>query len=175
MPLLIQYVTAVASLGTVLLGAASLWLLYALISKKGGWALDFLAVHKFLISFAIVFMGAGLSFFYSEVAGFVPCSLCWWQRVFLYPQVFIFAIAAWRKDLKADAYGLALSAAGALLAAYHSYLQFGGSPLIPCSANTVSCAQRYFLEFGYVTIPTMSLTAFIAVILLMLIKDNSRK
>ncbi len=171
MSLFVKYVTDFASLGTIALGLVSAWLLFSLIFKKENSFTKFVADYKFWISFAIAFSGAALSLFYSQFAGFLPCVLCWWQRIFLYPLVFIFAVTIWKKDKSAKYYGLALAIPGVLIAIYHSYLQFGGSPLIPCSATVVSCAQRYFLEFGYVTIPTMSLTAFIAIILLMLLKD----
>jgi len=58
---------------------------------------------------------------------------------------------------------------GGMISLYHSYIQFGGSPLIPCSATgiSVACTQRYFLEFGYVTIPTMALTGFAMILVFM--------
>lgn len=77
---------------------------------------------------------------------------------------------AWRRrDYNIAPYSLLLSTAGAILAAYHTYLQFGGNPFISCGAATeaVACAQRFVFEFGFITIPVMTLTAFGLMILLM--------
>ncbi len=135
--------------------------------------LDFFASQAILFSFLITLCGAISSLFYSQIVGFVPCNLCWWQRIFLYPQVFILGFALWKKDIILEKISLLFSVIGTIIAAYNSYLQFGGSPLIPCAATAASCAQRYFLEFGYVTIPTMSLTAFGLIILFLLIKKTN--
>lgn len=57
----------------------------------------FLAKNAFLFSFLIVASASLGSLFYSEIIGFEPCKLCWYQRVFMYPQVIIFGIALWKK------------------------------------------------------------------------------
>ena len=131
--------------------------------KRGDWALPrFLARHAVPFAFAVSFAAFLGSIFYSEIAGFPPCALCWLQRAFMYPQVLLLGVALLRHDRRILDYVLILSFAGAALAGYNQYLQFGGIPLVPCgiAPGTVSCSQRFFLEFGYVTIPMMSLTAF---------------
>jgi disulfide bond formation protein DsbB len=70
---------------------------------------------------------------------------------------------------------LALSIIGAPVAAYHMYLQFGGNTLIPCSATGPACEFVYFVEYGYVTIPTMALTAFVLIILFMLCRRKNER
>ena len=172
----VDFVTKILSFFTVIADIMASVIIFVLLVKKFGKpnefinvVIEFLGSNAVLGAFIIVLTSITGSIFYSEIAGFLPCSLCWWQRVFLYPQVILFGIALWKKERVAD-YAIALSSVGALIASYHSYLQFGGLPLIPCAASAAaaSCAQRYFLEFGYVTIPTMSLTVFILIILLML-------
>lgn len=126
-------------------------------------------------SFLIAFGSVVGSFFYSEVAGFLPCILCWWQRVLLFPQAVIFLVGLAKKDARSLLYGFWLSFIGLFIGAYNTYLQFGGTGIGDCSATGVSCSVRYFLEFGYVTIPTMSLTAFLLLIALYLankVKEN---
>lgn len=126
----------------------------------------FFGKNALLVSF-IISAGSILgSLFYSEIAGFAPCVLCWWQRIFIYPQAVIFLVALLKKDTRGLLYGFWLSISGILFSIYNTYLQFGGSPLGDCSAGGVSCSVRYFLEFGYVTIPTMALTAFALLITL---------
>lgn len=119
----------------------------------------------------IIVVGAFVgSIFYSEIAGFPPCSLCWYQRIFIYPQIILLVGALIWRDRSIARYLLPLSIIGGIIALYNSYLQYGGSPLIPCAANVaaISCAQRFVFEFGYLTLPLMSLTAFILLILLAL-------
>jgi hypothetical protein len=66
-------------------------------------------------------------------------------------------------------YALLLSGIGAVIAGYHHYLQLGGESLVPCSASifAVSCTERYVWEFGYIGIPTISLTAFLLIMVLL--------
>ncbi len=110
------------------------------------------------------------SLLFSNVIGFVPCELCWIQRIFIYPQAFLFAIALYKKDEAVVDYSLALSFLGLIVALYHSYIQWGGGSLIPCTAEGAECSKIFFMEFGYITIPVMSLTAFAYLILLMFIR-----
>jgi disulfide bond formation protein DsbB len=106
--------------------------------------------------------------------------LCWIQRGFLYTQAVILLIAMLgRKAERRKLYDrlvekccLILSCCGFAVAAYHTYLQLGGGAIVPCSATGPSCQYVYFLQYGYVTIPTMSLTAFALILLFMLLKKS---
>ena len=73
--------------------------------------------------FAAVVVASSL--FYSEVLGVLPCGLCWLQRVFLYPQAVLFAVAVWKRERVIASYSIVLSAFGAIIALYHQYLQMG--------------------------------------------------
>ncbi len=70
------------------------------------------------ISLLLVLAGTALSLFYSEYLGIVPCGLCWFQRIFLYPQAIIFAVAMFIKDRSAAINSIILSAFGAVFALY---------------------------------------------------------
>lgn len=146
--------------------------------RKRGFAPAIRLIGRSAVYLALcVVVGAALgSFLFSYVGGLEPCVLCWYQRVFLFPQVVLLAIALWKRDHEVTDYALALSGIGATIALYHSYLQIGGTPLVPCSVSpgAVSCAHRYVFEFGYVTLPLMSLTAFGLVIVLMIARKISR-
>ncbi len=107
-----------------------------------------------------------------NVAQFEPCLLCLWQRIFLYPQAVILAIALVAKDGGVRKYSRALSGIGASISLYHAYLQFGGTDVINCAASGVGCEHVYFVEYGYVTIPTMALTAFVLIILFLSFKKS---
>jgi disulfide bond formation protein DsbB len=105
------------------------------------------------------------SLFYSNVVGFVPCDLCWWQRIFIYPALPMFAIAAAKKDYHIFRFITPMALIAALISIYHLFVQMGGNSILPCSASA-SCDKLYVFEFGYVTIPTMALTVSVTFLLL---------
>ena len=129
------------------------------------------------LAFVVSLGSSALTLFYSEVLGIEPCPLCWWQRVFLYPQVVLFAIALWKRDTLIASYSIALSFLGFCFAIYHHALQILPTGTLPCPATgEVSCAMRIMFEFGYITYPLMSATLFAFLIALMLfLKNNSQK
>lgn len=102
-----------------------------------------------------------MSLYYSEIRHFVPCSLCWYQRIFMYPLVVILPIALIRKDRKVYQYIMPLSILGLFTAFYQVLLQVGIIPeaMVPCS-NGVSCTTNYVTYFGFISIPVLSLLAF---------------
>ena len=113
--------------------------------------------------------GTVLTLVYSEILGLPPCGWCWVQRVFLWPQIFLFAIALWRGDRNVADYSIAFSVFGGVVALYQHYLQMGGTSVIGCpSAGQIDCAQRFVFEFGYITFPLMSFSLFAFLIVLML-------
>lgn len=127
--------------------------------------LAFIQKNGLVFAWSIALMATASSLFYSNIMGFNPCNLCWWQRIFMYPQTILLGMAVFRKDKKIIPYVMPLLIIGAIIALYHVYLQFGGNPLIPCSATGANpCAFRPVFAYGYISIPTMSLTAFLMMI-----------
>jgi disulfide bond formation protein DsbB len=110
------------------------------------------------------------SLYYSEIAHFTPCKLCWYQRIAMYPLVLLLGIAAWRRDRNVRIYVIAQCAVGAVISIYHSYIQAfppdNGTSF--CTADA-PCTERYVWEFGFVSIPFMAFTAFVFIITLMLV------
>lgn len=121
------------------------------------------------IAFGFSLVATLLTLYYSEILNVVPCSYCWLQRVFLYPQVVLFGIAALLKDRSITIYSIFLSLIGALIALYHHYLQMGGAHFLPCPANgnAIDCATPTFVTWGFVTFPYMSFSLFLFLILYM--------
>ena len=123
--------------------------------------------NSLLLAFIISLTATLGSLFYSEILGYTPCKLCWFQRIFMYPLPIIFGIALKNKDLGIKKYTIPLAVIGALIAAYHysvQVFQFTTN----CGANSeVPCNLVYSFELGYITIPMMALTAFILIIILM--------
>lgn len=180
---LVQAVTNLLSLGTIASDVFVLLLFVVILTPLDGthWGkkvVSFFGDHAILFSFLVTAGSVVGSLFYSEFAHFAPCELCWIQRGLLYTEAVILFMAMFaRKEEHVRKFGdwtrkacLALSAIGFPVAAYHTYLQLGGGSLIPCSAIGPSCQYVYFLMYGYVTIPTMSLTAFALILAFMLLK-----
>lgn len=108
------------------------------------------------------------SLYFSEVRHFVPCPLCWFQRVCMYPLALLLGIAAYRADFGIRAYALPLAGVGFLIALSHvAEEKFGFAPLGQCSVGGVSCTTEWINSFGFVTIPVLSLTAFSLILLLL--------
>lgn len=175
MSLLAQIVTHFLGIGTFLADIVILVFLVLLLLRKKRYenprlhkALDILEGNAIVLAFVLTITATLSSLFYSQIAGLPPCSLCWIQRILLFPQVLILGIAWWLEANKLIKYSAGLSVLGMLVSGYQSYLQFGGSNHVLCNAlgGTVSCTQRYFLELGYITMPVMSFTIFALLFLL---------
>jgi len=166
---------ALTVIGQVIVGTVSVLLLAR--NKK---IIGYLSKKAILFSFIVALLATLGSLFYSEVAGFEPCKLCWFQRIFMYPQTILLAIALGKKNEGLAVYNsLALSLIGAAIAGYHYLLQIGAAPALPCSAvgYSAACSQRFVMQFGYITIPLMALTGFALIITFMLAKlqESSHK
>jgi disulfide bond formation protein DsbB len=115
------------------------------------------------IAFFVTTGGTISALVYSEYFGFIPCGLCWLQRIFLFPQVFMLAGAIFYKDTLYARYGIMLSVTGLIIGLYQHYLQMGGSELVRCPVAGVGsdCAKRFMFEFGFITFPLLSAIAFL--------------
>lgn len=122
------------------------------------------------VAFAIALMAALGSLYFSDIMKFPPCILCWYQRIAMYPLVFIVAVGVLLEDTKVWLYGLPTTIVGLLIAAYHNLLYHGLIPqkLQPCTIE-VSCSTKYYELFGFISIPMMSLLGFIAILTCFLI------
>ena len=115
------------------------------------------------------------SLFFSEIMHFTPCVLCWYQRIFMYPLVFILSIGILRKDKNLPYYVLPLSITGLLIALYHNLLYYGIIPEVVRCAIGVSCKTRFFAWFGFITIPLLSFIAFTVISACMIALLKSHK
>jgi disulfide bond formation protein DsbB len=108
------------------------------------------------------------SLYYSEVAGFVPCTLCWYQRVLMYPLVLITLAGIVKQDREMADYILPLSIIGIGVSTYHYLVQLGILPHSAVCSVGVPCDLRYVNYFGFVTIPLMAWTAFVIITAVMI-------
>jgi len=108
------------------------------------------------------------SLYYSEVAGFPPCTLCWYQRIAIYPQVIVLGVAALRRDREVWRTSVPLALVGALISVWHIVIERNPALAGPCDpANP--CTIKWVEEFGFLTVPTMALIAAAAFIVLSLV------
>jgi len=116
------------------------------------------------------------SLFFSEVMELVPCVLCWYQRIFMFPLAVILLVGLLPPDKNVVRYALPIAAIGLLFTVYHCLLYFGFIPenLQPCSQG-VSCADEGMELFGFLPIPLLSLASFLTMIILLLIARTRMK
>ena len=110
------------------------------------------------------------SLFFGEVMKLPPCTLCWYQRICLFPLAVVIAVGIVLRDVRLATYSLPLVTLGLGLSVYHNLLYYGVIPeaLSPCVAG-VSCATRQIEWLGFITIPLMSLGAFISILISLVI------
>ena len=116
---------------------------------------------------ALVAIGCTMgSLYYSEIAGFVPCDLCWYQRICMYPLTATLLVGAIRRDRGVWRFIVAPAGVGVIIAAYHTQLQAFPAQKSFCP-TTVPCTIRYVWEFGFVSLPFMALTGFCFILAMM--------
>ncbi|MFC7442887.1 disulfide oxidoreductase [Laceyella putida] len=124
-----------------------------------------LSTYGLYFAWVVSLAATGGSLFFSEVLGFIPCTLCWYQRILMYPQVILLGIASYRNDRHIIPYVLPMSVLGSCVSLWH-YLEQkvpGFAELLPCRVG-VPCAQTHIDWFGFITIPFLALVAFILII-----------
>lgn len=137
--------------------------------------LGFFSRNGLLFGFIISVVSTMGSLFYSEIVGYDPCKLCWFQRIFMYPQTIILGLALIKKDYKIIPYSISLLVVGSLYAFYHNYIYIMRTSSAFCGTTGVSCIKRYVFEFGYITIPVMSISAFVLLISFLLLQNRYNK
>jgi disulfide bond formation protein DsbB len=108
------------------------------------------------------------SLFFSEISQFIPCRLCWFQRIGMYPLAALLLIAAIRRDYRGGAlYGLPCAVFGAVVAIYHIYIEYHPEAETAGCKIGAPCTTKWIDKLGYITIPVLALTAFLAIITLL--------
>lgn len=113
------------------------------------------------------------SLFFSEVMEFIPCTMCWYQRIFMYPLLIVFLINLLYPDNSVFKYTFPIVVVGLFFAIYHNLLMFGIIPesAVPC-ASGIPCSTEYIKWFGFITIPFLSLIAYLMLFLIMFFKKE---
>ncbi len=123
--------------------------------------------NRLFAVWATSFLATMGSLYFSEIRGYTPCELCWYQRIFMYPIVILLTAAIIKKDAKAALYSATLSGIGGAISIYHYSVQkinfiADSSP----SCGLVPCTGEYINWLGFITIPFLALTAFTIIFVL---------
>jgi disulfide bond formation protein DsbB len=164
-------IVALAVLGVVgqVLGALLIVIgLLALVGVRGpldalrGWIWG----YELWAAFVVAAIATGGSLFFSEIAHFPPCELCWYQRICMYPLSILTLFAAYNADYRFARYLLPFPVIGACVSIYHLLVE--NKVVAEAQGCRLSapggCAAKWINEFGYMTIPTLALTAFVLLI-----------
>ncbi|WP_068675743.1 disulfide oxidoreductase [Oceanobacillus sp. Castelsardo] len=126
------------------------------------------AENLLMLAWTQAFIAMAGSLFYSEAMGYIPCELCWYQRILMYPLVIVYGVAAIKKEINIILPGVILSGIGIVVSFYHYLVQkvpamqeIGGSCI-----GGVPCNVMYVNYFGFITIPFLALVAFIVIFVL---------
>ncbi len=119
------------------------------------------------LTFAVAAVATAGSLYFSESAGYVPCRLCWFQRIAMYPIAVIALVALIRRDRGARWYTLPLAGIGAVISSYHVLIEWGWvNDSESCLLFGPSCADVWFESFGFVTLALMAWAGFVSIIVL---------
>jgi disulfide bond formation protein DsbB len=160
------YNTILALLSLVAIGAAIGLLGYRLVKGRDA-AGRLLAGKSIWLAWIVAAAATTGSLIYSEVIDFLPCRLCWFQRIAMYPMAVILLVGAIRREVQVKYYALPLVLGGLLVSVYHYLVQLnpsleGGS----CDPNN-PCSARYVETFGFISIPFMAGAGFMVIAVLL--------
>ena len=150
---------AVLALGSLAIGGLSL--AAALAPVAPAWALQ-LRPMLLRLGLAIAAVATAGSLYYSEIAGYPPCEMCWYQRIAMYPLVGVLAVAVARRDRRGGWYALPPAVAGLCVSVYHYQLQLRPGQGSTCDA-AAPCTYRWVDSLGFMSIPFMAGCGFIGV------------
>lgn len=159
------YNTFLALLALVALAASLALVAYRVV--RGPRVSGLLGNGALWLAFLVAAVATAGSLVYSEVVGFVPCRLCWYQRIAMYPLAVVLLVGASRREGLVKRYALPLSVGGLAISIWHYLVQL--YPRLEGGACDVSvpCSARYVEVFGLVSIPFMAGAGFIVITVLL--------
>lgn len=128
--------------------------------------LDSLSGYELWMGAAVALFATLGSLYLSEIEHLVPCRLCWFQRIFMYPLVIVLGVAAWRRDTQVRLTAAILATIGILISIYHYLLQHFPSLESGACDPTAPCSAAYIWQWNFVSIPYMAGSAFALILAL---------
>lgn len=154
-----------AILSVVALAAAVVLLVYRVV--RGPEAATLLGYKAVWLAWVVALVATVGSLMYSELFHYVPCRLCWFQRIAMYPLAVVLLVGAIRREVAVKFYAIPIALIGLVISVYHNVLQFFPSlegtscdPLVPCSARSIEM-------FGFMDLPFMAGAGFIVIAVLL--------
>lgn len=153
-------------------GAGALLLLIGRFVPAAASLVDAVRPARLWLAFVVAASATAGSLYFSEVANFTPCKLCWLQRIAMYPLSAILFVGALRRDRDVRWYALPIAGVGAIISTYHYVIErrpsLGGGS---CDI-TAPCTVPWFTSFGFITLAFMALCGFVAIISLLTLGDG---
>lgn len=128
-----------------------------------------IAKYALQFAFLIALVSTAGSLYFPEIAHITPCTLCWYQRILMYPHALLFGIALLMRNYNIFKYTLPLSIIGVLISAYNYWIQMAPALSTATCSATADCSVPSFLSYGYISIATMALTGFSLIIIITLV------
>src|SRR3989338_4944254 len=146
----VHYLNVFLGTGAIALQIFSVAALSALFFRpRENKFLGFIDKHYLTLGFIISLSASLFSLVYSEIINFIPCYLCWYQRIFLFPAVFIFGAAIWSKDRKIVKYVLPMLAVGFVMSVYQNFFYYFGKVFsLPCPFSGLFFYHHFFFKFN---------------------------
>lgn len=158
-------VTTILAAGSLLLPFTVFGMLFAIESPWGSRVMAFVHKHAQRMTLGVALAATLGSLFYSDVAGFVPCEFCWYQRILMYPIALILLVGLITRQRVPVRYIVGLAAVGLPISIYHYQLQLFPEQATVCS-EIVPCYVKELEKWGFITIPFMAGAAFLSILLL---------
>lgn len=137
---------------------------------KNSW-LSFIKRNSLNLILVLLIIATLGSLYYSEVAQFTPCKLCWWQRIFIFPQILVILVAKAKKQTTNIFPYLAwMTGIATVVSLLHNYIYYFGKELAGTCDAAASCKAYYVYQYGFVTIPFMALGLLVSLTAILLVR-----
>jgi disulfide bond formation protein DsbB len=154
-------------------GGGAIVLVIARLLPAGAPLIDIVRPLRVWLAWLVAAVATAGSLYFSESANFVPCKLCWFQRIAMYPLALLLLIAATRRDHGIRPYAIPLAAIGGLVSTYHYIIEWRPSLSSGSCEITAPCTVPWFRQFGFVSLSLMALCGFAAIISLLTIGETA--
>ena len=167
-------ILSLISIGVVALIAIVRLLAIGMPSARRGYVMiaTVLAPNAVAMAWVVAALAMAGSLYFSEIAHYDPCRLCWYQRIAMYPLVVILGIAAVRRDDGIRIYGRALAGIGAVIAAYHVALEWIPALDTGACGTGPACTIVWFRALGFISLPFLALSAFLLIFTLLSLRGS---
>ncbi|HSB85560.1 MAG TPA: disulfide oxidoreductase [Ilumatobacteraceae bacterium] len=155
----------------IIAGSGAILLFIGRFVPAAAHLIDMVRPTRLWLAWLVAAVALAGSLYFSEIADFVPCKLCWFQRIAMYPLAVILLIGAIRRDIAIRIYTIPIAAIGGLISAYHYLIEWRPSLGKGSCDITAPCTVPWFRQFGFISLPFMALCGFAAIVSLLTLGD----